>query len=76
MRRPHAATHPRRMATHLGTYSALISASELALAGWLGKEQDAETAMHATNVLAFVLETIDTAQLPADIRQFQGVKSE
>uniref|UniRef100_UPI0037C8AF37 hypothetical protein n=1 Tax=Amycolatopsis benzoatilytica TaxID=346045 RepID=UPI0037C8AF37 len=62
------------MTTHLGTYSALVSAAELALAGWLGKEQDAETAMHATNVLAFVLETIDTDQLPADVRQFRAAK--
>lgn len=59
------------MADHLGTYSALVSAAELALSAWLRQKQDAETVVHATNVLAFVLETIDTERLPDDVRRFR-----
>lgn len=57
---------------HLGTYSALVSASELALSAWLQQERDATAAMHATNVLAFVLGTIETEQLPDNVREFRA----
>ena len=60
---------------HLGTYSALVSAAELALSAWLRQHEDAETAMHATNVLEFVLGTIDTDRLPTDLRQFRAAKA-
>jgi hypothetical protein len=69
---PLVPAHDQRMADHLGTYSALVSASELALSAWLGQDQDAETQMHATNVLAFVLGTIGP-ELPASVREFRAV---
>lgn len=62
------------MADHLGTYSALVSASELALSAWLRQDEDADMALHATNVLAFVLSTIEPQQLPDNVRQFQAVQ--
>lgn len=65
------AAHHRAMVDHLSSYSALVSASELALAAWLRQEEDAESAMHATNVLSFVLETIGP-ELPDNVKRFRA----
>lgn len=64
------------MGDHLETYSALVSASEMALSAWLNQEKDPEAALHATNLLAFVLNTIDTEQLPEQVRRFRVVPNE